>query len=175
VSRDIPIDGQGKGLRIGIVISRFNEFITSKLLMGTKAALASHGVCNDDISVAWVPGSFELPVVAKKMAESGQYDSLICLGAIIRGETDHYAYVAGEAARGVSNVSLSTGIPAIFGILTTDTVDQAIERSGGIKDQNIESPRLTSKSPDATNGNIGYNAGVAAVELANLLRALDED
>ena len=145
----------GEGLRIGIVVATFNEFITSKLLDGAQAALARHGVRDDDVTVASVPGSFELPLVAKKLAESGQHDAVICLGAVIRGETDHYEHVAGEAAKGISNAAMSTGVPVIFGVLTTDTLEQAINRAGGKQ------------------GNNGYGAGLAAIEMANLMRALD--
>ena len=145
----------GEGLRIGIVVATFNEFITSKLLDGAQAALARHGVRDDDVSVASVPGSFELPLVAKKLAESGQHDAVICLGAVIRGETDHYEHVAGEAAKGIANVGLSSGVPVIFGVLTTDTLEQAINRAGGKQ------------------GNNGYGAGLASIEMANLMRALD--
>ena len=145
----------GEGLRIGIVVATFNEFITLKLLDGAQAALARHGVRDDDVSVASVPGSFELPLVAKKLAESGQHDAVICLGAVIRGETDHYEHVAGEAAKGIANVGLNSGVPVIFGVLTTDTLEQAINRAGGKQ------------------GNNGYGAGLAAIEMANLMRALD--
>ena len=145
----------GEGLRIGIVVATFNEFITSKLLDGAQAALARHGVRDDDVSVASVPGSFELPLVAKKLAESGRHDAVICLGAVIRGETDHYEHVAGEAAKGIANVGLNSGVPVIFGVLTTDTLEQAINRAGGKQ------------------GNNGYGAGLAAIEMANLMRALD--
>ena len=145
----------GEGLRVGIVVATFNEFITSKLLDGAQAALARHGVRDDDVTMASVPGSFELPLVAKKLAESGQHDAVICLGAVIRGETDHYEHVAGEAAKGISNAAMSTGVPVIFGVLTTDTLEQAINRAGGKQ------------------GNNGYGAGLAAIEMANLMRALD--
>jgi 6,7-dimethyl-8-ribityllumazine synthase len=145
---------QGEGRRIGVVVARFNDFITSRLVEGAKAALACHGVRDGDVTIAWVPGSFEIPLIAKKMAESGRYDAVICLGAVIRGETDHYEHVAGQAASGISHASLSTGVPVIFGVLTTDTVEQAINRAGG---------KL---------GNTGYNAGIAAIEMANLLRTL---
>ena len=148
---------EGKGLRIGLVVARFNEFITSRLLEGAKSALDRHGVQDDDITVAWVPGSFEIPLVARKMAASGRYDAVVCLGAVIKGETDHYEYVAGEAAKGIAGVAASTGIPVIFGVLTTGTVEQAINRAGGKQ------------------GNSGYNAGVAAIEMANLVRALNAD
>jgi 6,7-dimethyl-8-ribityllumazine synthase len=155
VSRELQGDLQGQGLRIAIVIARFNDFITSKLLEGARAALSRHGVRDDDVTVASVPGSFELPLIARKMAESGQYHAVICLGAVIRGETDHYEHVAGEAAKGVASASVSTGVPVIFGVLTTDTVEQAINRAGGKQ------------------GNNGYSAGIAAIEMANLVRALD--
>lgn len=155
MSRELQGDLHGEGLRVGIVVASFNEFITSKLLDGARAALDRHGVRDSDITVARVPGSFEIPLVAKKMAESNQHDAVICLGAVIKGETDHYEYVAGEAAKGISNTASSTGIPIIFGVLTTHTVEQAINRAGGKQ------------------GNSGYNAGVAAIEMANLIRALD--
>jgi 6,7-dimethyl-8-ribityllumazine synthase len=157
VSRELEGGLEGQGLRIGLVVARFNGFITSKLLEGANAALARHGVRDEDITVARVPGSFEVPLIAKKMAESGTYNAVICLGAVIRGETDHYEYVAGEAAKGVASASFSTGTPVIFGVLTTDTVEQAINRAGGKQ------------------GNSGYNAAVAAIEMANLVRALDQD
>ena len=155
MTREIQGSLSGDGLRVGIVWATFNDFITSRLLDGAKAALSRHGVRDEDVSVASVPGSFEIPLIAKKMAESGQYDSIICLGAVIKGETDHYHHVAGEAAKGISGASLATGVPVIFGVLTTDTVEQAINRSGGKQ------------------GNTGYNAGVAAVEMSNLVRELD--
>ena len=148
-------DLKGDGLKIAVVAARFNEFITSKLLEGAKAALSRHRVRDEDVTVAWVPGSFEIPLVARKMAESGHYSAVVCLGAVIRGETGHYDHVAGEAAKGVANASVSTGVPVIFGVLTTDTVDQAINRAGG------------------KHGNNGYSAAVAAIEMANLTRALD--
>ena len=138
-------------------IARFNDFITSRLLDGAKAALSSHGVRDDDVTVVSVPGSFEVPLAAKKMAGSGRLDAIVCLGAVIRGETGHYEHVAGEAVKGVSAVGLSTGVPTVFGILTTETVEQAINRAGGKQ------------------GNSGYNAAVTAIEMANLLKALDAD
>ena len=150
-------DLRGQGLRVGVVVARFNDFITSRLLDGAKAALSSHGVRDEDITIASVPGSFEIPLTAKKLAGSGRFDAVICLGAVIRGETDHYEHVAGEAAKGISAVALATGVPTIFAVLTTDTVEQAINRAGGKQ------------------GNSGYSAGVAAIEMANLLRALDAD
>ncbi len=148
---------QGEGLSFGIVVSRFNQSITSKLLEGARSALARHQVREDDITVAWVPGSFEVPLIAKKMAESDRYHAVICLGAVIRGETDHYDYVAAEAARGIADVSFSTGVPAIFAVLTTHNVAQAEDRTGG------------------EHGNNGFDAGIAAIEMANLVRKLDEE
>ena len=147
----------GEGLRIAIVVATFNDFITSKLRDGAQAALARHGVRDDDVSLVSVPGSFELPLVAKKLVESGRHDAVICLGAVIRGETDHYEHVAGEAAKGIANAGLSSGVPVIFGVLTTDTLEQAINRAGGKQ------------------GNNGYGAGLAAIEMANLMRALDTE
>ena len=156
MSRELQGGLRGEGLRIGVVVARFNDFITSRLLEGARAALESHGVSDDDVTVASVPGSFELPLAARKMAESGRYDAVICLGAVIRGETDHYEHVAGEAAKGIAAASLSSGRPVIFGVLTTDTLEQAINRAGG------------------KSGNNGYAAGVAAIEMANLMAAMDD-
>ena len=155
MSRRISGSLNGECLRVGIVVAEFNDFITSRLLEGAVAGLKSHGVRDDDVTIASVPGSFEIPLVAKKMADSGQHDAVICLGAVIRGETDHYNYVAGEAAKGIANASVSSGVPVIFGVLTTDTVEQAINRAGGKQ------------------GNNGYGAAVAAVRMANLVRAVD--
>ena len=157
MTQEVRGDLRGQGLRVGVVVARFNDFITSRLLDGAKAALSSHGVRDEDITIASVPGSFEIPLTAKKLAGSGRFDAVICLGAVIRGETDHYEHVAGEAAKGISAVALATGVPTIFAVLTTDTVEQAINRAGGKQ------------------GNSGYSAGVAAIEMANLLRALDAD
>lgn len=156
MSKELRGSLKGQGLRVGVVVARFNEFITTKLLEGAKGALARHDVRDEDVTVAWVPGSFEIPLVARKMAESGRYDALVCLGAVIRGETGHYEHVAGEAAKGIARVSISTGVPVIFGVLTTDTVEQAINRAGGKQ------------------GNAGYQAAVAAIEMANLVRTLNE-
>jgi 6,7-dimethyl-8-ribityllumazine synthase len=170
---------QGQGLKMGIVVARFNEQITSRLLDGAKAALAHHGVQDQDVSIAWVPGSFEIPVIAKKMADSRRYDAVICLGAVIRGETDHYHHIAAEAAKGIANAGLAAGVPVIFGVLTTDTIEQAMDRSGGVNGKYVGAPRATSKAgPDGESargghGNSGYNAGVAAVEMANLVRDLE--
>lgn len=155
MSVELQGGSDGAGLRVAVVVANFNDFITSRLLEGARAALARSGVREDDITIARVPGAFELPLVAKRLAESGQQDAVICLGAVIRGETDHYEHVAGEAAKGIANAALSSGVPVIFGVLTTDTLEQAINRAGG------------------KSGNNGYNAGLAAVEMANLMRALD--
>ena len=155
MSVELQGGSDGAGLRVAVVVASFNDFITSRLLEGARAALARSGVREDDITIARVPGAFELPLVAKRLAESGQQDAVICLGAVIRGETDHYEHVAGEAAKGIANAALSSGVPVIFGVLTTDTLEQAINRAGG------------------KSGNNGYNAGLAAVEMANLTRALD--
>jgi len=145
----------GSGLKVAIVVARFNEFITSKLLGGAEDGLKRHGVEQSDITVAWVPGAFELPLVAKKLAESGKYDAVITLGTVIRGATTHYDYVCNEAAKGVSQASLSTGVPVVFGVLTTETIEQAIERAG------------------TKAGNKGYEAAVTAIEMGNLLKSLD--
>ena len=155
MSVELQGGSNGEGLRIAVVVATFNDFITSKLLEGALAALDRHGVRDGDITIARVPGSFELPLAAKKLAESARHDAVICLGAVIRGETDHYEHVAGEAAKGISNASISSGLPVIFGVLTTDTLEQAINRAGGKQ------------------GNNGYNAALAAIEMANLMRALD--
>ncbi len=157
MTREIEGGLQGEGLRIGVVVARFNNFVTAKLLEGAQSALAGHGVADDDVTVVRVPGSFEIPVVARKMAESDRFDAVVCLGAVIRGETDHYEHVAGEAAKGIANASVATGKPVVFGVLTTDTVEQATNRAGGKQ------------------GNSGYSAAVAAIEMANVLRALDSD
>ena len=146
----------GHGLRLGVVVARFNEFITSKLLDGAKEASARHGVDPSDIDVAYVPGSLELPLVAKKMAETGRYDAVICLGAVIRGETSHYDYVCQGAASGIAQAALQTGVPVIFGVITADTLEQAIDRAG------------------AKAGNKGADAAIAAIEMANLMKPLNE-
>ena len=145
----------GEGIRVAIVVAEFNDFITSRLLEGALGGLAAHGVRDDDVTVASVPGSFELPLIASKLAASGQHDAVICLGAVIRGETDHYRHVAGEAAKGIAAASANSGIPVIFGVLTTDTVEQAINRAGG------------------KSGNHGYAAAVTAIEMANLAKSID--
>ena len=143
------------GLKVGIVAARFNEFIVSKLVSGAEDALLRHSVNPDDISVAWVPGAFEIPVVAKKMAMSGKYDAVICLGAVIRGATSHYDYVCSEVSKGIANVSLSSDIPVMFGVLTTDNIEQAIERAG------------------TKAGNKGYDCALGAIEMVNLVRQLE--
>ncbi|MED1722966.1 6,7-dimethyl-8-ribityllumazine synthase [Brevibacillus parabrevis] len=140
----------GTGLRVGIVAGRFNELIVSKLVGGALDALKRHGVEEENVDVAWVPGAFEIPLIAKKMAESGRYDAVVTLGAVIRGATPHFDYVCSEAAKGVASLSLSTGIPVIFGVLTTDNIEQAIERAG------------------TKAGNKGWEAAAAAIEMANL-------
>ena len=144
-----------KNMNTGIVVARFNEFITSKLLDGALDGLIRHGVKDEDISVAWAPGSFEIPLVASKMAGSGKYDAVICLGAVIRGATSHYDYVCNEASKGVASVSLKTGVPVLFGILTTENIEQAIERAG------------------TKAGNKGYDCALGAIEMVNLMREMD--
>ncbi|MBN8194402.1 6,7-dimethyl-8-ribityllumazine synthase [Bacillus sp. NTK074B] len=146
----------GSGLRVAIVVSRFNEFITSKLLGGAEDALKRHGVEEDSVSVTWVPGAFEIPMIAKKLARSGKYDAVITLGTVIRGATAHFEYVSGEVAKGVANLSLQEDVPVIFGVLTTDTIEQAIERAG------------------TKAGNKGWEAAVSAIEMANLIREIDK-
>lgn len=141
-----------EGLRFGIVVARFNEFIGGKLLSGAVDAINRHGGNDENISVAWVPGAFEIPFTAKRMAKSGNYDAIICLGAVIRGATPHFEMVAGEVTKGVALVGFETGLPVIFGILTTDTIEQAIERAG------------------TKAGNKGFDAAVTAIEMANLLK-----
>ena len=144
----------GKGLKFGIVVARFNEFITSKLLGGALDTLHRHETADEDVDVAWVPGAFEIPVVAKKMAERGKYDAVICLGAVIRGSTTHYDYVCNEVSKGVAQVGMNTGIPTIFGVVTTENIEQAIERAG------------------TKAGNKGSDSAMAAMEMANLLKKI---
>lgn len=143
-----------QGLRFGIVVSRFNEFFTSKLMSGAIDCLLRHDANKDDITVAWVPGAFELPLVAKKMAESGKYDAIIALGTVIRGSTTHYDYVCNEAAKGIAQASMATGVPVSFSVVTTENLDQAIERSG------------------TKAGNKGVDGAMTAIEMANLLRQI---
>lgn len=143
--------------RIGIVVARFNEFVTSKLLSGAMDGLIRHGVSDDDVTVAWVPGAFEIPLIASKMAKSGNYDAVICLGAVIRGATGHYEYVCYEVSKGIATVSLESGIPVLFGVLTTENIEQAIERAG------------------TKAGNKGYDCAVSAIEMINLIRQIGQE
>ncbi|MGY3716402.1 6,7-dimethyl-8-ribityllumazine synthase [Sutcliffiella cohnii] len=144
----------GSGLKIAIVVGRFNEFITGKLLDGAQDALKRHGVAQEDVDVAWVPGAFEIPLVAKKLADSKKYDAVITLGTVIRGATPHFDFVCNETAKGVAAASLQSGIPVIFGVITTETIEQAIERAG------------------TKAGNKGWEAAASAIEMANLLRQI---
>lgn len=144
----------GTGLKVAIVVGRFNEFINAKLLDGAKDGLIRHGVDDENIDIVWVPGAFEVPFIAKKLAEKGEYDAVIGLGTVIRGSTTHYDYVCNEAAKGIAQVGLQTGVPVIFGIVTTESIEQAIERSG------------------TKAGNKGYDAAISAIEMANLTALL---
>ncbi len=144
----------GKGLRFGVVVSRFNEFITKRLLEGAQDALLRHGVNDEDIEIALVPGSFEIPLVANKLAQTKSYDAVICLGAVIRGGTPHFEYIAAEVTKGIAKVGLDTGLPVIYGVITTDTLEQAIERAG------------------TKEGNEGFKAAVEAIEMANLTKSI---
>ena len=144
----------GKGLKFGLVVSRFNEFFTQKLLEGAQDALLRHGVSEEDIDIAWTPGSFEIPLIAQKMAQSKKYDAVICLAAVIRGGTPHFEYISAEVTKGIAKVNLDSGIPVIYGVITTDTLEQAIERSG------------------AKAGNKGFDAAVSAIEMANLIKSI---
>ncbi|MDR1701026.1 MAG: 6,7-dimethyl-8-ribityllumazine synthase [Lachnoclostridium sp.] len=145
-----------KEIRIGIVAARFNEFITNKLLSGAMDGLKRHNINEDDIDVAWVPGAFEIPLIASKMAKSGRYDAVICLGAVIRGSTTHYDYVCSEVSKGIAHISLDTGIPVMFGILTTENIEQAIERAG------------------TKSGNKGFDCALGAIEMVNLIRDIGD-
>lgn len=144
----------GKGLKFGLVVSRFNEFITKKLLEGAQDALLRHGVNQEDIEIAWVPGSFEIPLVAKKLAQTKRYDAVICLGAVVRGGTPHFEYIAAEVTKGIAKVGLETGLPVTYGVITADTLEQAIERAG------------------TKMGNKGFDAAMTAIEMANLLKSI---
>ena len=144
-----------KNVKIGIVAARFNEFIVSRLVSGAQDALLRHGVSDDDIDIAWVPGAFEIPVIAKKMAQSGKYDAVICLGAVIRGSTSHYDLVCNETSKGIAQVGLQTGVPTLFGVVTADNIEQAIERAG------------------TKAGNKGYDAACSAIEMINLMHSID--
>ena len=143
-----------KGMKVGIVVARFNEFIVSKLLSGALDGLRRHDVKEDDIAVAWVPGAFEIPVAAQKMAGSGKYDAVICLGTVIRGSTSHYDYVCNEVSKGIAHVSMESQIPVLFGVLTTENIEQAIERAG------------------TKAGNKGYDCALSAIEMVNLLKEI---
>jgi 6,7-dimethyl-8-ribityllumazine synthase len=143
-------------MKVGIVVARFNEFITSKLLSGAMDGLLRHEVKEEDIDVAWVPGAFEIPLIAQKMAKSKKYDAVICLGAVIRGSTSHYDYVCNEVSKGVASVSLASDIPVLFGVVTTENIEQAIERSG------------------TKAGNKGYDCALSAIEMVNLIRGIEQ-
>ena len=145
-----------KDIRVGIVAARFNEFITSKLISGAMDGLVRHNVNEDNIHIAWVPGAFEIPLIASKMAKSGNYDAVICLGAVIRGATSHYDYVCNEVSKGIAAISLETGVPVMFGVVTTDNIEQAIERAG------------------TKAGNKGYECALGAIEMVNLIRKIEE-
>ena len=146
----------GKGLKVGIVAARFNEFIVNKLIGGAEDALVRHGVDTKDVELAYVPGAFEIPLIASKMAKSGKYDAVICLGAVIRGSTSHYDFVCNEVSKGIAAVSLETDVPVMFGVLTTENIEQAIERAG------------------TKAGNKGYDCAVSAIEMVNLIRELEK-
>ena len=145
----------GKGLKFGLVVSRFNEFITKRLLDGARDALLRHGVNDEDLDIAWVPGSFEIPLIAKKLAQIKRYNAVICLGAVIRGGTPHFEFIATEVSKGIAKVGLETGLPIIYGVITADTLEQAIERAG------------------TKEGNRGFQAAVEAIEMANLVKGID--
>ena len=145
-----------EGIRVGIVASRFNEFITNKLVGGALDGLKRHNVDEAQVDVAWVPGAFEIPLIASKMAKSGKYDAVICVGAVIRGNTSHYDYVCNEVSKGLASVSLDSGIPVLFGILTTENIEQAIERAG------------------TKAGNKGYDCALSAIEMVNLIREIEK-
>lgn len=145
-----------KEIKIGIVAARFNEFITSKLLAGAVDGLVRHDVSEDNIHVAWVPGAFEIPLIASKMAKSGEYDAVICLGVVIRGSTTHYDYVCNEVSKGIASVSLESGVPVMFGVITTENIEQAIERAG------------------TKAGNKGYDCALGAIEMVNLIRSMEK-
>ncbi len=154
MSKSVQGDLNAKGLKFGIIASRFNDFITARLLDGAMDGLLRHGALDADIEVVRVPGAFEIPLVAQKMAKAGKYDAVICLGAVIRGATPHFEYVSAEVSKGVAAVSMESGIPVIFGVLTTDTIEQAIERAG------------------TKSGNKGWDSALSAVEMANLMKQL---
>lgn len=143
-----------EGIKVAIVVARFNEFITSKLLSGAEDTLLRHGAKDEDITVAWVPGAFEIPFAAKKLAQSGKYDAIVCLGAVIRGSTSHYDYVCSEVSKGIAHVNMETGIPCAFGVVTTENIEQAVERAG------------------TKAGNKGADAAITAIEMVNLTKSL---
>ena len=145
-----------EGMKVGIVAARFNEFIVSKLVAGAQDALVRHDVIEEDIDLAWVPGAFEIPLIASKMAKSGKYDAVIALGAVIRGSTTHYDYVCSEVSKGIANVSLNSDIPVMFGVITTENIEQAIERAG------------------TKAGNKGYDCALGAIEMVNLIRNIEK-
>jgi len=147
---------KGEGVKVALVAGRFNEFITNKLVDGAMDCLVRHGVSEDDITVVWCPGSFEMPLVTQKLVATGKYDAVICVGAVIRGQTPHFDYVAGQVARGIAQVNLASGVPVMFGVITSDTIEQAIERAG------------------TKAGNKGFDAAAGALEMVNLLRSIDE-
>jgi 6,7-dimethyl-8-ribityllumazine synthase len=153
--KELSGDLNGQGLRVAVVVARFNELVTRPLLNAAIGTLTRHGVVDDDISIVWVPGAFELPVAANSLAKTSRFDAIVCLGAVIRGETGHYEMVAGNAARGIAQVGIDTGVPTIFGVLTTETMEQALNRAGGKA------------------GNMGANAAVAAIETARLVQAIN--
>jgi 6,7-dimethyl-8-ribityllumazine synthase len=151
---EIRGDYQARGRRFAVVVARFNELVTARLLEGTLDCLRAHAISEEDLVVAWVPGAFELPLVARRLAASHEYDAVVCLGAVIRGETAHFDYVAGQAAAGIREVAVTTGVPVIFGVLTTETVEQAMDRAGG------------------KHGNKGWDAAMTAMETASVLERL---
>ena len=154
ISKVLKADLMAKGKKFGIVVSSFNEFISKELLQGAEDTFSKHGVDAKDITIVWVPGSFEVPMLAKKMAESDKYDAIVCLGAIIRGETPHFDFVASEAAKGVAQVAMGSNVPCVFGIITTDNLEQALDRAG------------------TKSGNKGRDAARTAIELANLYKII---
>lgn len=155
LSRDFQGDADGRGLSLAVVVSRFNRMVTDRLLAGAREALTRHGVDASRVDFAHVPGSFELPLAAHRLAESGRYQAVVCLGAVIRGETPHFEYVAAQSASGIARVTLDTGVPVIFGVVTADTLEQALDRAGG------------------KSGNKGFDAVVTAIEMANLMKKID--
>src|SRR5215210_6317677 len=155
MGREFEGDLSGRGLRFAIVVARFNELITSQLLGGARDGLRRHGVADDDVDVAWVPGALEIALTAQRLARSGRYAAVICLGAVIRGATPHFDFVCGETAKGVASIGLESGVPCMFGVLTTNTIEEAVERAG------------------TKAGNKGYDAAVGAIEMATLLRQID--